>query len=151
MGSDFAAPFVEVEDWVVARVGESVAIAKVVVALVAGVGVLSAVVLLIVVVSSSTEEVDELSVSAGSVDVVAAAVVFLLSEVVSVVFGVAFADVVDVVSVFDVLGSLSAKVWAVSSASSILDCGIALPIVLHTETSGVMKVASNVRISSGQL
>lgn len=127
--------------------GEFVAIARVV-----EVGVLSVVVVL--VGSSSTDDVVELSVSAASLDVdVVAAEVFLLSEVVSVVFGVAFADVVDVVTAFDVLkgGSLSAKVWAVSSASSILDCGIALPIALHTDTRGVMKDASNVLISSGHL
>jgi len=120
--------------------------------------VLSSVVLLVVVSSSSADDDDELElgVSAGSLDVdvvAAAAVVFLLSDEVAgevsvkVVLGVAFADVVGAV----VDGSLSANSSAVSSASSILDCGIWRPASLHADASGVMKEESKDRISSGHL
>ena len=137
-----------------------VCLARVVDDVVGAVGVLlSSVVLLVVVSSSSADDDDELEVvvSAGSldVDVVAAAVVFLLSdESVKVVLGVAFADVVvGGAALVDVLlagGSLSANSCAVSSASSILACGICRPAALHAVARGVMKEASKARISSGQ-
>jgi hypothetical protein len=155
---DFGAPFVEVEDWVTARVGELVDLARVVE--VAGtpsvvvVLLLSVLVVVLAVDSSSTddEEVELSVVSADLLDVVAAAVVFLLWEeevwATVVVFGVAFAEVdCEVLSG----GSLSTNTWAVSSASSILGCGIALPIPLHADARGVMNEESNDRISFGQL